>query len=292
MINSFSGRYAFLSNFYPAEVEYCDILYPTSEHAYQAAKTRNRAERLMISRLPTPGKAKRAEVALRQEWEEIKDQVMLDILRLKFTPGTRLANMLLDTGPEMLVEGNTDTYWGRVQQPDGSWKGRNQLGKLLMRVRKELGGEMPELTQIILATDGAATPQMDPCPAGWGAVLQHMEKGQVLHEKELSGSWWGGTSNSAELEAVLQGLSALKQQSEVTIILDSKNALGWLDLGWKCRYRHNRERVEAIINLCQERGHVVHYHHVKGHNGHSLNEQADELAGKAKQALIEEGYDD
>jgi len=38
-INTFRGKYRFLSNFYYAEVNYEGIRYPTVEHAYQAAKT-------------------------------------------------------------------------------------------------------------------------------------------------------------------------------------------------------------------------------------------------------------
>ena len=38
-IDSFSGEYDFLSNFYSQEITYDGIKYPTNEHAFQAAKT-------------------------------------------------------------------------------------------------------------------------------------------------------------------------------------------------------------------------------------------------------------
>ena len=40
MINSFSGRWVFLSNFYPVEIEHQGIKYPTVEHYYVAMKVK------------------------------------------------------------------------------------------------------------------------------------------------------------------------------------------------------------------------------------------------------------
>lgn len=38
IINSFTGKYAFLSNFYPSPITIDNIQYPTVEHAFQAQK--------------------------------------------------------------------------------------------------------------------------------------------------------------------------------------------------------------------------------------------------------------
>lgn len=59
-IDSFSGEYDFLSNFYSQEITYDGIKYPTNEHAFQAAKTLDLAKRQAIAKLATPGQAKRA----------------------------------------------------------------------------------------------------------------------------------------------------------------------------------------------------------------------------------------
>jgi predicted NAD-dependent protein-ADP-ribosyltransferase YbiA (DUF1768 family) len=58
------------------------------------------------------------------------------LVRLKFADPD-LAARLLATGDRELIEGNTwwDTTWGCVRTKDGGWKGRNELGKTLMRVR-------------------------------------------------------------------------------------------------------------------------------------------------------------
>src|SRR3954468_6821071 len=53
-IDSFQGEYRFLSNFWPAGVEFEGITYPTAEHAYQAAKTLDVALRKRIAAEPTP----------------------------------------------------------------------------------------------------------------------------------------------------------------------------------------------------------------------------------------------
>ena len=73
-------------------------------------------------------------VNLREAWEQIKDAVMLECLRSKFS-NKELKEKLLSTQSRMLVEGNThgDKFWGTV-----NGEGKNMLGKLLMQVRKEL----------------------------------------------------------------------------------------------------------------------------------------------------------
>lgn len=136
MISEFSGKYRFLSNFYPSPVFLDGVEYPTVEHAYQAAKTVDRAERETISSALTPGKAKAKgkKVTLRYEWDVIKLSVMYDLLKQKFERSHLLKQLLLDTGDEYLEEGNTwnDTYWGVC-----AGVGANQLGLLLMQVRNE-----------------------------------------------------------------------------------------------------------------------------------------------------------
>jgi predicted NAD-dependent protein-ADP-ribosyltransferase YbiA (DUF1768 family) len=83
--------------------------------------------------------AKRAgrRIQMRSFFEDEKYDVMLALLRMKFSPGTDLARRLLETGDRELVEGNNwgDRYWGRV-----SGDGLNRLGEALMQVRGELRG--------------------------------------------------------------------------------------------------------------------------------------------------------
>ena len=96
----------------------------------------------------SPSDAKKAgrNLKLRSDWEEIKDRVMYDVCRAKFTmnDSLRLADRLLATGDEELVEGNTwhDNYWGDCHcEKCKDIPGRNQLGKTLMKLREKLRNE-------------------------------------------------------------------------------------------------------------------------------------------------------
>ncbi len=132
-ITRFRGTHYFLSNFYPCKVVHNGIEYPSAEHAYQASKTTNRKYKEHIKRAESPGEAKRRgkSVPLRGDWENVKIDVMRQILREKFSnPG--LKDLLRATGESYIEEANTwgDTFWGTY---DGV--GHNHLGKLLMQAR-------------------------------------------------------------------------------------------------------------------------------------------------------------
>lgn len=137
MISEFRGKHRWLSNFWPAQVTLDGVEYPSTEHAYQAAKTVDLQAREQIRSSASPGDAKRAsrKLLLRPDWEEIKVQTMLDLLRQKFKHDTELGRKLLETGHVELVEGNTwgDRFWGVCKG-----EGLNTLGKLLMQVREEI----------------------------------------------------------------------------------------------------------------------------------------------------------
>jgi ribA/ribD-fused uncharacterized protein len=142
MITSFREKYDFLSNFYPAKIMYDSVFYPCSENAFQAAKTLDPTEKQQFTYL-APGKAKKAggQLNLRPNWEDIKVDIMLEIVRAKFTQNAELKKRLLNTADEELIEGNTwhDNFWGVCECPEcGGMKGKNTLGKILMQVRKEL----------------------------------------------------------------------------------------------------------------------------------------------------------
>lgn len=74
MIDSFRGKYAFLSNFYPSPVELDGYVYPTVEHAYQAAKTEDVDARMSILTADKPATAKALGrgVPLREGWDDFR----------------------------------------------------------------------------------------------------------------------------------------------------------------------------------------------------------------------------
>ena len=137
----FRKEYRFLSNFYPCTVYFNRVLYRTSEHAFQASKTFDMNMREKIFLCPSAKEAKKLghESKLRPDWEEVKEDVMRNILFKKFYKPTML-HRLLDTGDKKLIESNTwgDTYWGVC-----NGKGKNRLGELLMEIRLLLRKKCP-----------------------------------------------------------------------------------------------------------------------------------------------------
>jgi ribA/ribD-fused uncharacterized protein len=117
------------------------ILYPTTEHAFNAGKTEDVKERIWVQAAECPAEAKRRgrAVALRPGWDEtVRYRVMAEVLALKFAPGTTLARRLRGTGTAELVEGNTwhDTHWGVCVCARHGGRGDNHLGRLLMELRE------------------------------------------------------------------------------------------------------------------------------------------------------------
>jgi ribA/ribD-fused uncharacterized protein len=135
-IGEFRGKYYFLSNFSSYPVTHDGWTYQNNEAAFQAMKVADRSKREGFTQLP-PNKAKPKgrNVRLRPDWEQVKEQFMYEIVLAKFTQNDDLKQKLLDTGDALLIEGNTwdDTEWGVCRG-----RGQNKLGKILMRVRKEL----------------------------------------------------------------------------------------------------------------------------------------------------------
>jgi ribA/ribD-fused uncharacterized protein len=143
-ITSFRGEYRFLSNFYLADVEIDGVIYPSAEHAFQAQKTLSERWRRYIARQNSARLAKQIgrELEIREDWEQVKRDVMMGTLAVKFGTHEDLGDKLLATGRRQLVEGNTwgDRYWGCVKR-DGVWRGKNYLGRTLGRIRSLLRNE-------------------------------------------------------------------------------------------------------------------------------------------------------
>lgn len=135
-INSFSGKYRFLSNFWPCKVVWEGVEYSSTEHAYQAAKLANTEHRELVRNAKTPGQAKKLgrKFPMIDSWDNVKLNVMYDLCLQKFQ-NPELKQKLLDTGDAILIEGNTwnDTFWGIC-----NGVGENNLGKILMRIRSEI----------------------------------------------------------------------------------------------------------------------------------------------------------
>ncbi|KAA1474730.1 DUF1768-domain-containing protein [Dentipellis sp. KUC8613] len=131
------------TNFSDHPVEYDGAVYPTSEHLFQAFKFINSRPDVaeQIRKCETSRQAfdlaHRHQSDVRADWYSVNIAKMDKVLRLKFEQHLDLRQELLDTGDAPLVEASiADAFWGFGA--DG--KGRNQLGKALMRLRDSYQG--------------------------------------------------------------------------------------------------------------------------------------------------------
>lgn len=137
-ILQFEGKYRFLSNFTSSPMIIDGKYYSTVENYFQSQKTLDEEESEKIRLAMSPSAAKRLgrQCNMREDWDEIKDEVMMKGLRAKFFR-IDMSDELLATNNDILEEGNTwgDYYWG-VDFNTGI--GENKLGKFLMQLRDEI----------------------------------------------------------------------------------------------------------------------------------------------------------
>jgi ribonuclease HI len=136
------------------------------------------------------------------------------------------------------------------------------------------------MKHVDLFTDGACSG--NPGPGGWGVIMRYGR-----HEKELNGGTSQTTNNRMELQAVIEGLSSLKEKCRITIHTDSKYVMegvtkylaGWKTRGWKTADKKEVKNIDlwqtldSLLVL-----HQIDWQWVKGHSGHVENERADALA--------------
>jgi len=132
-----------LNNFAATPITIDGIVYPTAEHAFQAAKTTDRATKERIAALPTPGKAKhaggkRAPIERRitpiPGWDDKRIAILHAILTAKFEQNADAAAQLQATGDRPIEEGNAhnDTFYGISFR---THRGHNHLGRILQQIR-------------------------------------------------------------------------------------------------------------------------------------------------------------
>jgi ribonuclease HI len=137
--------------------------------------------------------------------------------------------------------------------------------------------------RVTIHTDGACSG--NPGPGGWGVILQWGG-----HTRELKGGEAHTTNNRMELMAAIMALETLKRPCEVDLHTDSEYLRqgitdwisGWKRNGWRTAARKPVKNSDLWQRLDAAVGrHTVHWHWVRGHAGHDLNERADELAREA-----------
>lgn len=141
--------------------------------------------------------------------------------------------------------------------------------------------------RVKIFTDGAARGNPDG-PGGYGAILQYVDLAGRLHERELSAGYKKTTNNRMELMAAIVGIEALTKPCEVELYSDSKYLTdafnqhwvdGWIKHGWRRADKtpvKNPDLWKRLLRAMEP--HQVHFHWVKGHDGHPENERCDRLA--------------
>jgi ribonuclease HI len=142
---------------------------------------------------------------------------------------------------------------------------------------------------VLLFTDGACSG--NPGPGGWAYILKHPATGKM---REASGAEPDTTNNRMELQAVIQGLTALSKPSLVDLTSDSKYVLegmktwldGWKKKGWKTAAKKpvKNDDLWKALDLQRER-HTIRFHWIKGHAEHPENSRCDLLAVAAREKL-------
>lgn len=137
-VKGFFGPYRFLSNFGDGALWFEGLFYPTRENAFQAAKVqlayRERFQKLTAAESKSAWKVLPRMDASGELWDARKIDVMNRVVFEFFAYHPEYRQMLIDTGNRYLEETNhwSDVFWG-VDLTKG---GRNELGNLLMRVRR------------------------------------------------------------------------------------------------------------------------------------------------------------
>lgn len=187
-----SPSYGWLSN-YSKHSFRCEegMHWPTVEHYFQAQKFYGDTGHMEAIRMASSAnEAKQLgqsrEHRLREGYEGMKEDIMLQALRLKFAANPVLKRRLVDTSNIYLAEfSEKDQYWGTLRDLSG----RNRLGVILMRLRQELGGMAPPskpstasvmATSVVTAAKVATTPQVRPAPQALPAVVEKSFEAAVI----------------------------------------------------------------------------------------------------------------
>lgn len=135
VIDKFADKYDLLSNRFNCSFIWQDIEYLNAEAAFQSSKCVNAEERKAFSRLSAQKAAMKGKNQVPYPgWEDARLNIMESIVKAKFELNPVLMRKLVETGDNLLINGNSkkETYWGIDLY---SWVGENNLGKILMKIR-------------------------------------------------------------------------------------------------------------------------------------------------------------
>jgi len=137
----FSHAFDPLNNWSPHQVKLWEKTFPTAEHAFHYRKFSeiDPAIAQNIIDAPSPWAAMQTErqhkAKRRPDWQDVKVGIMEEIIRAKVAQNEDVRICLLATKEKTIVENSPwDDFWGIGENGDG----QNTLGKIYMKIRKEL----------------------------------------------------------------------------------------------------------------------------------------------------------
>lgn len=141
VVGCYEREFFVFSNFSSFQVRWSGRLWPTSEHAYQAAHFFETAPQLVEDIYNATSAHRAFKIAksngdkAREDWEDVKVDIMEDICRHKLQQHPYVYEKLNLTEDVLIVEDSpVDSFWGWGSDR----KGRNELGKVWMRLRDEI----------------------------------------------------------------------------------------------------------------------------------------------------------
>jgi len=146
-IGFYNREFYCLDNFSSFKILYKDVLYSSVEEAYQAQKFIETAPEIALM-IRNSGSAHEAKIiahnypeSVYEDWDQVKVQVMEELLMAKVSQHSYVKKKLLETGFHTIVEDSpTDHFWGIGLDRNG----QNMLGKLWMKIRAELQMQMED----------------------------------------------------------------------------------------------------------------------------------------------------
>lgn len=147
---AFHSEHAWLSNFFPCQIEIQGLTFKSAEQAFQYTRAIHLKDTHLANLILRSRNAKEAKLLSHgnnkttPEWDNDRFDVMRHVVTQKFTQNYELGGRLVSTGQHNLIEATIDGFWGAKASitsksiRDGTWMGANFLGKILVEVRNEL----------------------------------------------------------------------------------------------------------------------------------------------------------
>lgn len=172
VIKGFFEKYRFLSNYDASPVFFEGLLYPCVENAYQAAKCYMEHDRKRFLTI-SPAEAKKLgnAIPLRDDWEQVKYDIMLALVFEKFWRHPDKRRALLETGNRYLEETNhwNDRTWGVCNGVGTNW-----LGDILMKVRAVFKNSAPSGKLPVFTRSQFLNHIADNQPEPWSTMAANM----------------------------------------------------------------------------------------------------------------------